>query len=377
MVVFAVGDRTSLGLDAAMEQQDAGPQAFMVLRNSNVLSRFEGCTLLGTSRYAFCPAWYANTPNTDTVYTAAGLPPPPPSPSGSPAAGPAADPSSSSPAAAGPSGSSPAADPSAATTSSSNKRQPADIGSGLADKRAFQFYPATQMGMGLDPGAIQAVSAASRVWRADGCLQGFYRSKLTRSQVQHDSGLIQARLNSQLWDANIKLQLQHLAAASPAGTSLVAIQRHVDLTLATWDAAWEEYLHPNWTNQKLRLHGGQERTLKRLFRKAGVQGGRWEDRFLEPARSQRFEALERGLMWCPWVNQATSKHLDRKVSMDCNATVNLQRAAEAPWRPAELCWWPDRAAAPAQGKEYPAVRFKKLQDRALKAQGPGPAAVAQ
>ncbi|KAJ9530361.1 hypothetical protein QJQ45_000733 [Haematococcus lacustris] len=167
------------------------------------------------------------------------------------------------------------------------------------------------MGMGLDPGAIQAVSAASRVWRADGCLQGFYRCKLTRSQVQHDSGLIQARLNSQLWDANMKLQLQHLAAASPAGTSLVAIQRHVDLTLATWDAAWEEYLHPNWTNQKLRLHGGQERTLKRLFRKAGVQGGRWQDRFLEPARSQRFEALERGLMWCPWVNQATSKHLDR------------------------------------------------------------------
>ncbi|GFH21145.1 DHHC palmitoyltransferase [Haematococcus lacustris] len=98
------------------------------------------------------------------------------------------------------------------------------------------------MGMGLDPGAIQAVSAASRVWRADGRLQGFYRSKLTRSQVQHDSGLIQARRNTQRWNDNIKLELQHLAAATPAGTSLVAIQRHVAVTLATWDAVWGEYL---------------------------------------------------------------------------------------------------------------------------------------
>ncbi|GFH16293.1 palmitoyltransferase, partial [Haematococcus lacustris] len=94
---------------------------------------------------------------------------------------PAAGPSGSSPAAEDPSGSSPAAeDPS--DSSSSNKRKAADIGSGLADERAFQFDPATQMGMGLDPGAIQAVSAASGVWDEDGCLDSFIRSKLTRSQ---------------------------------------------------------------------------------------------------------------------------------------------------------------------------------------------------
>ncbi|GFH24187.1 hypothetical protein HaLaN_21932 [Haematococcus lacustris] len=93
------------------------------------------------------------------------------------------------------------------------------------------------MGMGLDPGAIQAVSAASGLWHADGCLQGFYRSKLTRSQVQHDSGLIQACRSTQRWNDNVKLE-QHLAAATPAGTSQVAIQRHVAVTLATWDALW-------------------------------------------------------------------------------------------------------------------------------------------
>ncbi|GFH16285.1 uncharacterized protein HaLaN_12675 [Haematococcus lacustris] len=123
------------------------------------------------------------------------------------------------------------------------------------------------MGMGLDPGAIQAVSAASGVWRADGRLQGFYRSKLTRSQVQHDSGLIQARHNTQRWNENVKLELQHLAAATQAGTSLVAIQRHVAVTLATWDAVWGEYLHPKWAEQKMRLHGAQEMVLERYFNK--------------------------------------------------------------------------------------------------------------
>ncbi|KAJ9518537.1 hypothetical protein QJQ45_018553 [Haematococcus lacustris] len=188
-------------------------------------------------------------------------------PSGS---SPAADPSGSSPA-ADPSGSSPAADPSGSSpaadtsgSSSGNKRQPADIGSGLADERAWAW------GMGLDPGAIQAVSAASGVWDEDGCLQCFIRSKLTRSQVQHDSGLIQARHNTQRWNENVKLELQHLAAATPAGTSLVTIQRHVAVTLATWDAVWEEYLHTKWVEQKMRLHGAQEKVLERYFKKLVV-----------------------------------------------------------------------------------------------------------
>ncbi|KAJ9526240.1 hypothetical protein QJQ45_009704 [Haematococcus lacustris] len=432
----------------------------------------------------------------------------PPGPSGSsPAASPAADPSGSSQAAEDPSDS-----------SSSNKRTPSDIGSGLADEQAFLFDPATQMGMGLDPGAIQAVSAASGMWRADGLLQGFYRSKLTRSQVQHDSGLIQARHNTQRWIENIKLELQHLAAATPAGTSLVAIQRHVAVTLATWDAVWGEYLHPKWAEQRMRLHGAQEMVLERYFMKVGVPKGRGEgagpqaedlptcdllgahvpssakdvmrfvcalccmqleeeaasvsqqewgtrkqlvvffgnasigtrggwgakavlqacrkvveransgkptdrvpgkvvtvdefrtsrvssilnspqpceeeldrskptrlegwkpkpgqvqDRLLRSAWSKRFEASVRGLMWCPWLAQATPGKLGKWVDRDCNATLNLQRAGESKWRPLELCRWQHRGRLPAQGKEYPALGFKKLRERAPKAQAQQPVA---
>ncbi|KAJ9507186.1 hypothetical protein QJQ45_004826 [Haematococcus lacustris] len=104
-----------------------------------------------------------------------------------------------------PSGSSPAEDPSNSNNNNNNnKRQTADIGSGLADERALKFDPATQSGMGMEPGVISAVNAASG-----------------------------ARRNTQWWNDNVKLELQHLAAATPASTSLVAIQRHVAVTLAT------------------------------------------------------------------------------------------------------------------------------------------------
>ncbi|KAJ9513939.1 hypothetical protein QJQ45_021049, partial [Haematococcus lacustris] len=314
---------------------------------------------------------------------------------------------------------------------------------GLADERAFLFDPATQMGMGLDPGAIQAVSAASGMWLADGRLQGFYRSKLTRSQ------------------------------------------RHVAVTLATWDAVWGEYLHPKWAEQRMRLHGAQETVLERYFMKdvmrivcilcamqleeeaasvsqqewgtrkqlvvffgnagIGTRGGwgakavlqacrkvverpnngkptdrapgrvvtvdefrtsrvssilnspqpceeeldsskptrpkGWKpkpgqvhDRLLRSAWSKRFEAPVRGVMWCPWLARATPGDLGKWVDRDCNAALNLQRAGESKWRPLELCRWQHRGRLPAQGKEYPALGFKKLRERAPKAQAQQPVA---
>ncbi|KAJ9525679.1 hypothetical protein QJQ45_003493 [Haematococcus lacustris] len=361
-------------------------------------------------------------------------------------------------------------------------------------------------------------AANSRIQFVKCYLKGFIRSKLTRSQVQHDSGLIQARHNTERWNDNIKLELQHLAAATPAGTSLVVIQRHVAVTLATWDAVWGEYLHPKWAEQRMRLHGAQEKVLERYFMKVGVPKGRGEgagpqaedlptcdllgahvprpakdvmrfvcalcamqleeeaasvsqqewgtrkqlvvffgnagigtrggwgakavlqacrkvveransgkptdrvpgkvvtvdefrtsrvssilnspqpceeeldrskptrlegwkpkpgqvqDRLLRSAWSKRFEAPVRGLMWCPWLAQATPGKLGKWVDRDCNAALNLQRAGEAKWRPLELCRWQYRGRLPAQGKEYPALGFKMLRERAPKAQAQQPVA---
>ncbi|KAJ9523896.1 hypothetical protein QJQ45_020083 [Haematococcus lacustris] len=102
------------------------------------------------------------------------------------------------------------------------------IGRGIAETREYVFDPDTQIGVGV----TQAVSAASGRWLAP-----------------------------------IKPHLQHLAAASSAGTSLEANLKHITVTLATWDAVWEVYLDPKWARQRLRLYGAQDRELEQFFNK--------------------------------------------------------------------------------------------------------------
>ncbi|KAJ9510006.1 hypothetical protein QJQ45_011668 [Haematococcus lacustris] len=149
----------------------------------------------------------------------------------------------------------PPAPPPAASSSSTSSRPSAaaaaahavglpHIGRGIAEMREFEFDPDTQIGVGIDPGVTQAVSAASGVWDpATGQLMAdkLRRWKLTKGQ--------------------------HLAAASSAGTSLVANLKHITVTLATWDAVWEVYLDPKWARQRLRLYGAQDRARERFFNK--------------------------------------------------------------------------------------------------------------
>ncbi|GFH24302.1 uncharacterized protein HaLaN_22070, partial [Haematococcus lacustris] len=128
----------------------------------------------------------------------------------------------------------------------------------------------TQIGVGIDPGVTQAVSAASGVWdlkTGQLLADQLRRWKLTKGQVKHGSGLNNARRHTERWLAPIKPHLQHLAAASSAGTSLEANLKHITVTLATWDAVWEVYLDPKWAEQRLRLYGAQDRTLEQSFKK--------------------------------------------------------------------------------------------------------------
>ncbi|KAJ9531087.1 hypothetical protein QJQ45_000869 [Haematococcus lacustris] len=99
-----------------------------------------------------------------------------------------------------------------------------------------------------------------------------------------------------------------------------------------------------------------------------------KNRLLRSAWSKRFEAPVRGLMWCPWLAQATPGDLGKWVDRDCNAALNLRRAGESKWRPLELCRWQHQGRLLAQGKEYPALGFKKLRERSPKAQAQQPVA---
>ncbi|KAJ9525728.1 hypothetical protein QJQ45_003437 [Haematococcus lacustris] len=58
----------------------------------------------------------------------------------------------------------------------------------------------------------------------------------------------------------------------------------------------------------------------------------------------------------------------RWVDRDCNAALNMPRIGESRWRPLELCYWPDQAALPAKGKEYPGLGYKQVRDLLPKAQ---------
>ncbi|GFH30865.1 uncharacterized protein HaLaN_29794, partial [Haematococcus lacustris] len=92
------------------------------------------------------------------------------------------------------------------------------------------------------------------------------RWKLTNGQVKQASGLNNAHRTTQRWLAPIKPHLQHLAAASSTGTSLLANLKHITVTLATWDSVWEMYLDPKWAWQRLRLYGAQDWALEHFFK---------------------------------------------------------------------------------------------------------------
>ncbi|KAJ9522217.1 hypothetical protein QJQ45_008045 [Haematococcus lacustris] len=65
------------------------------------------------------------------------------------------------------------------------------------------------------------------------------------------------------------------------------------------------------------------------------------------------------------------------LDRDCNAAWNMQHIGESRWRPLELCSWPNQAALPAKGKEYPGLGYKRLRDKPPKAQEQQQPAVAQ
>ncbi|KAJ9532394.1 hypothetical protein QJQ45_010481 [Haematococcus lacustris] len=87
--------------------------------------------------------------------------------------------------------------------------------------------------------------------------------------------------------------------------------------------------------------------------------GQVQNRLLRSPWSKRFEAPVRGLMWCPWVAQATPGDLGKWVDRDCNAALNLQRAGEAKWRPLELRRWPHRGRLPAKGQGVPSIGLQE------------------
>ncbi|KAJ9534105.1 hypothetical protein QJQ45_002096 [Haematococcus lacustris] len=101
--------------------------------------------------------------------------------------------------------------------------------------------------------------------------------ELSKGQLKHESRLTKAKQDTARWSAAIQPQLQQLAAATPAGTTLDSLQAHILALKATWDALWEEYLRPRWRRQHLGLHHAQDRVIEAFCKKV-VDGMKWVSR---------------------------------------------------------------------------------------------------
>ncbi|KAJ9518238.1 hypothetical protein QJQ45_010127 [Haematococcus lacustris] len=199
--------------------------------------------------------------------------------------------------------------------------------------------------------------SGSLMTKKTGCLD--FLSTAGKEQNGAGDGLNYSRRNTERWLAPIKPHLQHLGAASSAGTSLVANRKHISVTLATWDAVWEVYLDPTWLEKDMvevsmqrherakqlvvffgavgigtqggprgtaqlrgmvvqvdehrtsrvssAVNGKQPREEEpdheQPTRRAGWKhpAGQVEHRLLRPAWSQQRDQPVRGLMWCPVV----------------------------------------------------------------------------
>ncbi|KAJ9515465.1 hypothetical protein QJQ45_016452 [Haematococcus lacustris] len=177
----------------------------------------------------------------------------------------------------------------------------------------------------------------------------------TKQQLKHDSRLNKARRNTLQWSAAAQPQLQQLAAAPTAGTSLQSLYALMVATKATWDALEEEeakqlvvffgaagigskggwgadsvlracckvvcrprgmdqrrgrvvLVDEHRTSRVSSTVNGQQPSVRQLNKRRATRPADWkppagqvEHRLVRPAWSQQRDQPVRGLMWCPVV----------------------------------------------------------------------------
>ncbi|KAJ9519069.1 hypothetical protein QJQ45_003545 [Haematococcus lacustris] len=186
------------------------------------------------------------------------------------------------------------------------------------------------------------------------------------------------------------------------------MNKHITVTLATWDAVWDVYLDPKWARQRLRMYGAQDRALEQSFKKLeeemaevvmprhgcakqlvvffgaatiGTRGGWGADAVLracckvpaasEPGPNTPPPAKRSKRTKVEQANKPTQTTKDKGTTKGKAAEAKpapqpgrwLDRDCEYRWRPLELCYWPEQGALPAKGKEYPGLGYKRVRDK--------------
>ncbi|KAJ9517333.1 hypothetical protein QJQ45_016698 [Haematococcus lacustris] len=168
-------------------------------------------------------------------------------------------------------------------------------------------------------------------------------------------------------------QIGHLAAASSAGTSLVANLKHISVTLATWDAVWEVFLDPKWARQRLPLCGAQDRALEQFFKKL-------EEEMAELSMQRQGRAKQLVVFFCAATIGTRGVAPRKPPQAPCSSQAATQLAASEPGpstplpvkhskrTKSEQATEPTQPTQPTKGKEYPGLGYKRMRDKPPKAQ---------
>ncbi|KAJ9513945.1 hypothetical protein QJQ45_021036, partial [Haematococcus lacustris] len=209
------------------------------------------------------------------------------------------------------------------------------------------------------------------------------RWKLTKGQVKHASGLKNSHRDIERWLAPIKPHLQHLTAASSAGTSLEANLEHITITLPTWDGLEQEVAMKRHGRAKQLVvsFGAASIGTRGVAPRKPPQAPCSSQAATQPAasepgpstpspdkRSKRTKAEQAAELKSKAVKSKPAPQPGRWLDRDCNAALNMQRNGESRWRPLELCYWPEQGKLPAKGREYPGLGYMQLRDKPPKAQ---------
>ncbi|KAJ9522425.1 hypothetical protein QJQ45_008286 [Haematococcus lacustris] len=204
------------------------------------------------------------------------------------------------------------------------------IGNGIAEQREFAIDPATRIGVGIDLDVTQAVSAASGVWDLEKGQLLEDMAEVSMERLGHAKQLVVFLGAASIgtgggWGADAVLWACCKVVCRPRGTDLlwgrvVLVDEH---STSRWPPAIPQ---PPCSSQAATQPTASE------------PGPSTPLRAKRSDRTKADQAAEPKSKACGW---------DR----DCNAAQHMQRIGESRWRPLELCYWPDKAALPAKGKE--------------------------
>lgn len=228
----------------------------------------------------------------------------------------------------------------------------------------------------IDPGRTNIIYAVEKVGNE------YKVYVLTRNQYYTESGILDARDNTNKWLRNVKETMVAMSLVSTKDICTVAFERYMEAYLFQYDTLWSELSHTKWSRQRLRLYAGKQRVMDNFFnqiRKGGdsdkriiiaygtgcnIAGGKnemsvpvsgifkqccqnFETKLTDEYRSTKVHHEDdsildniirkdtgerlRGLLWCSSTNN------NKFVNRDLNAAINILRCATSSERPTSLC----------------------------------------